>query len=468
MRRLRAPGLESLFVAALVLFGFRLGALPISDNSMFTHLRTGIDMAGGAGVPREDPYSYTAAGAEWVVQSWLAAWSYGALENLGGFRLVVLQHALLMALLAFLVARLARAGTPLRTGLSATLAVGLGAPLWSPRPLMFGLICFALVVTVVEKRRTPWLLLPIVWVWANTHGSFPIGLVWLGARAAGEWLDWRYWPKDTARYVWAFLGGLALSVANPLGAKLLLFPLTLGEKSAVFARVVEWRSPDFHGGRVMISLLVLAVVLTLLFRARLTWRDAVPAMVFLILSLYAVRNVPLLAVVLAPVLQRIMRRPESARPRPSATPTQLRTNRALAATLAAAFLLFGIGTWNNQPLRLDTYPVEAVDFLEANGLLEAPNRLAHQDVVGNYLQLRFGRSVEVFIDDRVDMYPVAVSDDYFDLLRGARTWDGVIDRYGVNVVLWSRDLPLAQLLTLDPRWRQAFSDEDWVVFRRAG
>ncbi|MDQ4097099.1 MAG: hypothetical protein M3144_04435, partial [Actinomycetota bacterium] len=77
LRRLKAPNLESLFVAALVLLGFRLGALPIADNSMLTHMRTGIDMVTGAGIPREDPFSYTARGTEWVVQSWLPEWTYG-------------------------------------------------------------------------------------------------------------------------------------------------------------------------------------------------------------------------------------------------------------------------------------------------------------------------------------------------------------------------------------------------------
>ena len=75
LRGLRAPRLDSLFIAALVLFGFRLGVRPIGDNSMFTHLRTGADMTGGRGIPRTDPYTFTAAGRRWVVQSWLPEWT---------------------------------------------------------------------------------------------------------------------------------------------------------------------------------------------------------------------------------------------------------------------------------------------------------------------------------------------------------------------------------------------------------
>ena len=212
-----APKLESLFTAAVVLFGFRLGARPIGDNSMFTHLRTGIDMARTGSIPRSDPYSFTAFDHRWVVQSWLPEWTYGWAFRLGGYKLVVFEQALLVALLAWLVVRLARAGSPLRTALAGITAVGVGTSLWTARPLLFGLICMALTITIVERRRSPWLLIPVVWLWVNSHGSFPLGLVWLGARAVGEGLEWRAWPRETLRYVGWFLAGVVASVANPLG-----------------------------------------------------------------------------------------------------------------------------------------------------------------------------------------------------------------------------------------------------------
>jgi hypothetical protein len=467
LRRLRAPSLESLFVATLVLLGFRLGALPIADNSMLTHIRTGIDMVSGHGIPREDPYSYTARGTEWVVQSWLPEWTYGWLHRLGGFRLVVLQQAVLLAVLTWLITRLARSGSPLRTALAAGLAVGIAAPYWSPRPLLFGLLCMALTVTVVERRRSPWLLVPIVWLWVNSHGSFPLGAVYLAARAGGEWLDWKAWPRETVRYLWAFLGSLLVAVLNPLGARLLTFPLTIGGKRSVFESVVEWQSPDFHRTGDRFALVLLAIALVLLFRARLTWRDSVPAMVFLVISLFAVRNFPLFAIVLAPVLQRILRRPEGAAPRRAPTESQLRTNRALLATIGAGFVIFGTLTGVGDSLNLRAYPVEAATFLDRGGLLRQPHRIAHQDVVGNYLSFRYGRRVRVFIDDRVDMYPLRVSRDYADLLRGQPQALTVLGRYDVDVVLWERDLPLAQVLRASGAWREIFSDERWVVFQRA-
>src|SRR4051794_36290658 len=144
---------EGVVIAVLTIFGFRIGARPIHDNSMFTHLRTGVDMVRGAGIPGHDPYSFTAAAKPWVVQSWLAEWTYGVAHQLGGFRLVVLEQGLLTALLAFLVVRLARTGSPSRTAAAALIALGAGVAMWSARPLLFGLVCLALVVTIVERQR---------------------------------------------------------------------------------------------------------------------------------------------------------------------------------------------------------------------------------------------------------------------------------------------------------------------------
>jgi hypothetical protein len=464
----RVPKLESLFIATFVLFGFRLGVRPIGDNSMLTHLRTGVDMVHLGGIPRSDPYSWTAGGTPWVVQSWLPEWTYGWAHRLGGDRLVVFEQALLMGGLAWLVVRLARAGSPVRTALGGLIAVGMGAVLWSPRPLLFGLVCMALLVTVVERRKTSWLLVPVVWFWVQSHGSFPLGLAWLGARAVGEAMDWRGWPRDAMSYVGAFVAGLVVSVVNPLRARLLAFPLTLGSKREAFSTIIEWRSPNFQQGGPRVALVFLVLALLLLARARLTWRDVVPVVAFIALGLLAMRNLPVAAIVLAPVLGRALRRPEAAPPRSAGAAGHQRTNRALAATLAVAFAIFGASIWSQPGLRLDAYPVAAADFLDRQDLFAAPHRVAHQDFVGNFIELRYGRRDPVFVDDRYDMYPLAVSRDYGRLLGARPEALGILDRRSVDVVLWEKDQPLANLLQVSGRWEQIFAEGDWVVYRRNG
>jgi hypothetical protein len=452
-----------------VLFGFRLGARPIKDNSMLTHLRTGIDIVSRGAIPRVDPYSYTARGTRWVVQSWLPEWTYGMAHRIGGYRVVVLEQAILTAFLAWLLVRLAPAGSTLRTTLAGAVAIGAGAAIWAPRPLLVGLICMGLTVAVVERRRAPWLLLPVVWLWVNSHGSFPLGLLWLGARAVGEALERRAWPREPMRYVGWFVAGLVVSVLNPLGARLLAFPFTLGQKREAFDRIVEWRSPDFHRAGGMFALVFLVLALALLFRSRVSWRDLVPSAVFVAACLYSVRNLGLTAVVLAPVLGRAVRRPESSpspRPPVGTSPVRLRLNRALLVTIGLAFAVFAASIFASPGLELAPYPAAAVTYLDQQGLLRQPHRLAHQDFVGNYLILRYGTKASVFVDDRYDMYPVSVSRDYDKLLHGGGDSMEVLHRRQVDVVLWERKLPLPALLRATGVWSEAFQDSDWVVLTK--
>ncbi|MHB8466779.1 MAG: hypothetical protein ACYDD7_18335, partial [Acidimicrobiales bacterium] len=85
---------QALVVAVAALAAARLGLKPISDNSTLVHLRTGIDLVHSGHVPHHDPYSFTAVGHTWVVQSWLASLVYGLGDAVGHHALVLEQAAL--------------------------------------------------------------------------------------------------------------------------------------------------------------------------------------------------------------------------------------------------------------------------------------------------------------------------------------------------------------------------------------
>jgi hypothetical protein len=468
----RGPALESLFIAALALFGFRLGARPITDNSAFVHLRTGMRIAAGHGIPRRDPYSFTAHGARWVVQSWLPEWTYGVLHKLHGFRLVELEQAVLMGACAWLIVRLARAGTPLRTMAAGAAALGVGSAYWTARPLMFGVLAFVLTVTVVERRANPWWLVPITWVWVNSHGSFPLGVLWFGAIAVGAACDaradggaWRL-PREELRYFGTFVVGLAVSAINPLGPRLLAFALTVGEKRQIFKSVREWHSPNFQGSEGLFTLIFLTLALVLVLRSRrsLPWRDILPSLGFLAMGLLALRNLPMLGVAIAPMLGRVMR---------TDTPALDRTgssfvNRVMALVLLAAYALFGGNALLNGGVDAHGYPYQAVNFMQRHGLVSSAHRSVEQDIIGCYLILRFGEKAHVFIDDRVDMYPLDVSHEYTDLLYGHDNALRILDRNKVDVILWDRTLPLVVIAKTSGRWHEVFTKAGWSVLVRNG
>ena len=201
------------------------------------------------------------------------------------------------------------------------------------------------------------------------------------------------------------------------------------------------------------------MALVILLRRRVPWRDAIPVVGFVALGLLALRNLPVAAVVLAPALGR------SLQPAHASSGGRPRLNWVFVAVLFVAVVLFAAASLSRPGLDLGSYPVAATRYLDRQGLLREPHRLAHQDVVGDYLVLRYGRRARVFIDDRYDMYPARVSDAYTDLLRVRSDPTRVLDRYRVDVVLWAEGQPLVTVLQHEG-WHRAFARSGWVVLTR--
>ena len=432
----------------------------MGDNSALTHLATGRLIVEDWAIPRHDVFSFTARGEPWTVYSWLASTGMGLLDKAWGANGIQLARAALTCALAVVAWRLTRpAGTLAGRVLAVAMVLAVGTSAWTERPLLVALLLLGLLVLITEREGGPvWPVVPIMWVWVNVHGSFPFGLVYLGARLVGRRID----GTPTGRL--PKLAGLALAGTlaggiNPLGPKLLVFPLELLSRHDLLERIVEWRSPNFSRPPNLALLAGLLLALLLCSRRR-SFEDGLPAMVFGAAAAIAVRNSPLAVIVLVPVLARGLRGLGT-----------ITGDRRSPATAVAGVALAGLGatlvaTALQEPAYdLGKYPVAQVDWMEERGLLE--RRVAVEDFVGNYLTARRGRDAEVFFDDRFDMYPRGVVADSIALLDGKEGWQRRLDAHDVDVVLWQRSRPLAGLVALDPAWRVVRKDGQWVVAVRA-
>ena len=185
---------------------------------------------------------------------------------------------------------------------------------------------------------------------------------------------------------------------------------------------------------------------------------------FVALGLVAQRNLPLAAVVLAPALGRAVSVSRDRSPAARGEPSPV--NLAFAVVIGLAFLVFTAGIYRAAPLALKSYPVAAVNFLERSGLRGPSHRVAEQDILGCYFDLRFGDKARVFVDDRYDMFPLKVADDYAHLLKGSPDALEVLDRRKVDVVLWDKSLALVGTLRATGKWHEAYRRGDWVVLQR--
>jgi len=299
------------------------------------------------------------------------------------------------------------------------------------------------------------LMAPTMWIWANSHGSFPLGVVLLAALALGRGLDGERPDRELRSLLWAGAGVL-IAVLNPLGFVILRFPLELLSRSDVLRNIVEWQAPGFTSANQRLYLLQIALAVLALVR-RPTFRDGVPAVVFIAASLLASRNIAVASLVLIPVTARGL----------AGLGTITGDRRTPVFSMAAAVLialgvLFAADAAETPAFELGVYPRAAVAWFGGEDQLERV-RTASPDFAGNYLEALFGAKELAFIDDRYDMFPDELSDDYVSLLRARSDWAEVLERRGIEAVIWEENSPLGSVLRESPRWRIAYADDRWLV-----
>lgn len=456
------PTLGSAVGAIVVSTGWVIGLRPLTDNSFFTHLATGRVILDAGSVPSTDPYTFTAHGSDWLVQSWLASALYASVERLGGAAGLRVLMGLVAALLTALAWRLTRPAVAIVPRLViGVVFVITGAELWSERPLMLGLVALAVVMLAAEGALDARWLLPVGWIWVNVHGSFPLGLVYLAVLAIGTRLDGRA-PSVELRAVAWLTGGVVLGAVGPLGPAVLTFPFELLQRQDVLEHVIEWQAPSFDSLSQRIFLISLTLVVVALVR-RPSYRAGLVVATFTVATLLGSRNLTLTSLVFVPILA-------GAAPRWGSLRSDARTPVAAALALLAlcAGALFATARLRQHDFELRGYPVDAVAFLIEQEVDLDVHHLAHQDVVGNFLELVEGPGRRVFYDDRFDMFPRDVSDAHLALASAGPTVRTDLERYDVEVVLWDRVSAMGQRLLVDPAWRVLYTDEHWVLACQRG
>lgn len=461
--------LTRVYLLGFALAGWYVGLQPLSDNSFLWHLRTGRLML-EQGIPHTDPYSFSAPGIAWIAQSWLAEAAYGLAERLAGSFGIRLLIGVTGALIAVVLFRTARAvvGDRRRATLFALTAWLVTLSVFNERPLAFGLLAMAVLVRMVEAPRVPgrtsqlrWQLPVLLWLWANAHGTFSLGLAYLALVIVGDWLDGaRPWATHRDLIIGAVVGTAAI-VANPYGLGLLSFPVQLVSRGEVLANVIEWSSPSFRAtnGMLLAGWMVLLVVALARGLRHPSRRDVLVGVVFVLLALWAQRNIGLAAVVTLPVVGRQLARPV----RTAAV------DRGFVIVAAGSFLVLAVvatvAAAGRPGYVLDAYPVKAMRHLEVRDGLGT--RLLTTDAWAGFVIERYGPDRQkVFLDDRFDMYPPELVADYDAMADGKPDWRRQLDRHRIETVVWPRQRTLSQLLALDDAWREVYRDRQAVVFVR--
>lgn len=462
------PAMVTLFMLVFGVAGWWSGLGRLSDNSFFWHLRTGRWIL-DHGIPHSDIYSFTAPGTRWVAQSWLAEALYGLLDRTAGPFGVRLLGGVTGAVVAAAVYRMAAAVSRDRVravGITFA-AVAASLTLWAERPLFLGILALVALMWIVEfpgsrLGRRPMVTVPaLMWLWANVHGTFALGFAFLALHVLGRWLDGAPpWQGREALLVKAAVLAGVVCMVNPYGPGLLLFPVELLSRGGILRQVIEWRSPDFRSPQGLTYAVWLAVFVSglALGRNRASRRDLVVSVPFMLLALWAQRNIALAPLVGLPVLARAVAAPVE---RPE---TGGRLGRPLMAVVLALGLLALADAVTVGHYNLRRYPVEAMRVVDERGLLG--RRMLTDDAWAGWVILRYWPEQRVFIDDRYDMYPVALTEDFIRFSKGEPGWDRVLERYDIEVVVWERKTAVEQLMDRQDGWRRIHRDSLAVIYTR--
>ncbi len=461
--RVRHPSLGTIAGAAVIAVGCLIGIAPLSDNSFLTHLATGRYILEHGSVPHRDIYTFTAGGEPWVVQSWLASVLYAAVERLGGAQAVRVLIAGITAALAVLSWRLTRPAETLtaRVGVIG-LVVVVGARYWGERPYLLGLLLMAVTLLTAEGGLDPRWLVPTMWLWVNVHGSFPLGIAVVVLLAVGRRLDGEQPDVEMRCLRWGLVG-VVLAAVNPIGPRLLLFPVELLARSGSLRYIIEWQAPEFTNLADRFFLVEVVVAVIVLVR-RPRYRSALVLALFLVAALLGSRNVPIASLVVVPGLAAGLRGIGSissdTRPAPGAA--------AVVALTTGTVLALAVGLGQRPYDTAGSYPVGALGWLQQNGIDVREVRTATQDFVGNYLEATHGAQANTFFDDRVDMFDRSLVEDYAALNGADLDWESTLDEYRIDLVIWERQAPLAQLIAATEDWRVIYIDEGALVACRRG
>ena len=478
--------------AALALVALRALLTPIPPSDFWWHLAMGRAIAAQGSIPPVDQFSFTQAGAPFFDQSWLAQLLMYALYQAGGAAGVVVTQALVLALAYGLLLRLCviRSG---RVNLSVALLL-LSLPLvfdnWTVRPQSYAFPIFAGFLTVLSEYRLGlgrrlWLLPPLMALWVNIHGSFVLGLALVGLTLVGETIKLLRPPAakidDTTPAVsrqssvvellsWGLITAAAV-LLNPRGVSVLGYVRNLLGSSAVTGLVTEWAPPTIRTleGQIFFVFAIVCAAVLIYARRRPDLTDLLLAGAFFWLALGAGRNVVWLGFVAMPLLaaQAATLLPLPSARRPAGSPALNATVVGLLALMLVAALpwlkpaLFppAVGA-----LLSEDTPVAAVRFLRAQP--ERPRRLFHSEATGSYL-LWAAPEQPVFIDTRIELYPIEQWRDYVNLGQGNNVAE-LLGKYAIDGLLLSRESqrPLIDAVRRDSAWIERYHDDQTAYFTR--
>jgi hypothetical protein len=462
------------------------------DTDTWWHIRSGEYIIDQREIPKTDPFSHTRYGEDWIDHSWgsqLVIYEayhvfggHGEPGDSGNIGLSLYTAVLATAGIAFVYGMCA--GNVYTRAFVIVWAAATAAVFWSPRPQMFSFMLGALVLYLLhlykrQKIDYLWVIPFVMLLWANLHGGFAIGFIFLFGSLVGEILG-NLLDRDSQSVVrWSRLRKVVLVTAvsilaiivNPYGIQMLVYPFRTVGIGALQDYIQEWASPNFHQTQTWpFAVLIFATLAAVgLGSRRIDWTDLVLVCGTGLMALMAGRNIAVFAITATPVLSRhldawLTERGWQVHPMRRARGARLVINWILLVMILLVGLAKIAVALNEKTMRegQEKYlPVEIAAYLDKT---PPEGKMFNSYNWGGYLMFA-APHVPVYVDGRTDLYDDAFLRDYLDITMTHDGWEEALDDIGF-VVIESNSL-LAMTLRRSDAWQeQQFDDGRSSLFTR--
>ncbi len=451
-----------------VTFMFRMSSIDLAY-----HVRAGEAILATHGVPSIDAFTFSMVGRPWLDQQWGAQVLLALVYRAGGWAAMGFFHGALVGA-AFWFLWLACRSRGASSRLSAALTLGGFAVCFynagmRPQTMAYPLFTGTLWI-LADRRAHPrrlWILPFVMVVWANVHGSFPLGLVLIGLSWAEDRRD-RAVTKNATLAVGVI--GLVATAVGPYGLAVWRYAIGISTNERILGHIQEWaattiRSPD--GAVFFIS--ALAIVAFLARRGTKTqWLTLAWLGSFFLLGLSAARGEVWWGFVFPVIMAGlIVEKPVA--------PEDARGNMVMNLVMVTALIAFVavLSPWSRDRVDPSSGATALVSYAPQR-MVDAVHRVAPDDAK-LFVTLPYASWFEfaspsnpMFVDPRIELFPNDVWDDYFAVAEGHVGWQAIVDRWGADVIVMAPgDVTIVALLEKDPGWRLAYRDTYGTVFVRS-
>jgi hypothetical protein len=465
------------------------GSSLLNDSDTLWHIRTGQWILHNSKFPVIDFYSYTAAGTRWIAAEWLSEVLLALAFKIGHWRGVVILSAVMIA------AIIATLSLYLLRNLRFSVAIGWTiltafaiSPHYLARPHLFSflllLVWLIILINAYDRgdfKPPVFVLVILMALWANLHGSFTLGAALL-CIFAGYFCCEKFVQRVYSRCRSTFVMLLAVGVGallTPYGIFSALWTLDLFNMTFPFQRIEEWRSPDFQVYQPLLFLFVGLFGIIAGLGIRLRGPRLIVFSIMLLLGLAHIRGLFLFFLV-APVIfarpiaersvwwrsMRLTKANSSAGAGElDPIPRYFQKRPIVVPTICLAVaVLATVSSWrytNDGPPE-SVAPKGAIDFVRQNGI---SGNVFNSFDFGGYLIFS---GIPTFIDGRTPPY----TDDFLwkhaeavnlvDINKAFR----LLDDFKVSWVILRPAEPMAKALARSALWNEVYADKYSEVFVR--